>query len=89
LISSKSKSSSHICATLIEEICATKILTLDDFISAMKSIIESNQKHIYVLYRDLKIHPTTTRAQQITLDLKFSPLKIFSYSEELMEWVEE
>lgn len=75
-------------ATLIEEVSGMETPNLDAFISAVQQLLKKQQKHIYVLSRNLRNYRTCTKPKPIILDLKFNPLRVFEYSEKDLNWVE-
>jgi hypothetical protein len=75
-------------ATVIEEVSGIPTPDLDSFVAAVQSLVEKGQKHIYVLCRNLRTYRTCTKPIIVVLDLKFHPLRQFTYSREALDWVE-
>jgi S1-C subfamily serine protease len=75
-------------ATVIEEISGHPTPNLDAFIEAIKQILATQNRHINVLSRNLRDYRTCLKPKPVILDLKFSPLRVFQYSDTQMNWIE-
>jgi S1-C subfamily serine protease len=75
-------------ATVIEEVSGVPTPDLASFVAAVQSLVEKGQRHIYVLCRNLRDYRTCTKPMIVVLDLKFHPLREFSYSRETLDWIE-
>jgi S1-C subfamily serine protease len=75
-------------ATVIEDISGHPTPNLDAFIVGVKHLLDTQKRHINVLSRNLRDYRTCLKPKPIILDLKFSPLRVFEYSETQMNWVE-
>jgi len=75
-------------ATVIEEISGHPTPNLDAFIAAVKDLLASQKRHINVLSRNLRDYRTCLKPKPVILDLKFSPLRVFEYSEKHLNWIE-
>lgn len=72
---------------VIEELCGVKTPTLEHFIEAVRQL--GSKKEVYALTRNLRSFSSALLAKFISLDLKFEPLRIFNWDDELLEWIEE
>jgi len=75
-------------ATVIEEISGFPTPNLEAFITAVKHLLATQKRHINVLSRNLRDYRTCLKPKPVILDLKFSPLRVFEYSETQLNWVE-
>ncbi|MFQ5897856.1 MAG: trypsin-like peptidase domain-containing protein [Candidatus Methylomirabilia bacterium] len=73
-------------AVVVEEVNGIPTPNLESFIEAVRPL--KNQDHIYVLVRNFRIYRQSTSAKRITLELKYDPLKIFTFSRDTLEWIE-
>jgi len=75
-------------ATVIEEISGFPTPNLEAFITAVKHLLATQKRHINVLSRNLRDYRTCLKPKPVILDLKFSPLRVFEYSETQLNWIE-
>jgi S1-C subfamily serine protease len=75
-------------ATVIEEISGHPTPNLEAFVDAIKQLLATENRHINVLSRNLRDYRTCLKPKPVILDLKFSPLRVFQYSETNLNWVE-
>ncbi|MFQ5930193.1 MAG: trypsin-like peptidase domain-containing protein [Acidobacteriota bacterium] len=73
-------------AVVVEEVNGIPTPNLGSFIRAVRPL--KNQAHIYVLVRNFRIYRLSSTAKRITLELKYDPLKIFTFSRDTLEWIE-
>jgi S1-C subfamily serine protease len=74
-------------SVIITEINGHAIRSLDDFLTICTAIRDGS--HTYVLRRDLSLYQLSLNPKNVTLNLKYGPLEVFTWNENSLEWEQE
>ena len=69
---------------VIQEINGHQIADLDSFIQACQEI--PNGAHTYVVIRDFNLFDSSPTPKSLTINLKFGPLQVFEWHQNLLDW---
>ena len=69
---------------VIQEINGHQIADLDSFIQACQGI--PNGAHTYVVIRDFNLFDSSPTPKSLTINLKFGPLQVFEWHQNLLDW---
>ena len=71
---------------VIQEMNGHQIVNLDSFIQACQKI--PNGAHTYVVIRDFNLFDSSPTPRSLTINLKFGPLQVFEWNQDLLDWKE-
>jgi S1-C subfamily serine protease len=71
-------------SVIITEINGHAVQNLNDFLTACAGITDG--AHTYLLRRDLSLYQQSLTPESLTLNLKYGPVRVFSWNEESLDW---
>ena len=74
-------------SVIITEINGHAIRSLNDLLTTCTAIRDGS--HTYVLRRDLSLYQLSLNPKNVTLNLKYGPLELFTWNENSLEWQQE